>query len=139
MTLTKQHKEFNCYCLDRLQPFENDLQVTYNDGNIIRKVLYKIGLKAKIKHEECFILYTESDKDLEQFIYIDVDSYYQNQRRFFTDILSIAETKELIKNIRTINIFEFVSLLEFTNIYTDFKSLIENNWTALDMDNLIEI
>ena len=139
MTLTKQHQEFNYHCLDRLQPFENDLNLSYNDGNIIKKVRYKIGLKAKIKHEECFILYTESDRDLDQFIYIDVDSYYRNQRRFFNDILSLTEVKELIKNIKTINIFEFTSLLEFINIYDDFKFVIEDNWTYLNMDSLIEI
>ena len=139
MALTRQHQEFNYYCLDRLQSFENDLKLTYNDGNVIKRVLYKIGLKAKIKHEECFILYTNSDLDLDQFVYIDVDAYYQNQRHFFNDIISIAEMHELIKNIKTINIFEFASLLEFTNIYDDFKGLVEDNWTNLDMDSLIEI
>ena len=65
------------------------MKLTYNDGNVIKRVLYKIGLKAKIKHEECFILYTNSDRDLDQFVYIDVDAYYQNQRHFFNDIIPL--------------------------------------------------
>jgi hypothetical protein len=139
MSLTKPHQEFNYYCLDRLKPLTEELRVTYNDGNVIRKVLYKIGLRADIKHQECFILYTESDSDLDEFLYIDAEDFYNNQRRFFTEILSIAEVKELIKSLKTINIFEFASLLEFTNIYEDFQAFIENNWAVLDMDNLIEI
>ena len=116
-----------------------EIKLTYNDGNIIRKVLYKVGLKATIKHTECFILYTESDEDLDKFLYIDAEDFYENQRRFFTEILSVGEVKELIKCIKTINIFEFASLLEFTDIYEDFQAFIENNWAVLDMDNLIEI
>ena len=139
MSLTKQHQEFNYYCLDRLKPLTEEIRLTYNDGNIIRKVLYKIGLKANIKHQECFILYTESDEDLDEFIYIGADEFYENQRRFFTDILTLGEVNELIKKLKTINIFEFTSLLEFTNIYEEFQLFIENNWTVLDMDNLIEI
>lgn len=110
-----------------------------NDGNIIKRVVYKVGLKAKIKHEDCFILYTNSDKDLYQFIYIGVDTYYKNQRRFFNEILPIIEAKEIIKNIKTINIFQFVSLLNFINIYDDFKLFVEQNWDVLDMNDLIEL
>ena len=139
MSLTRQHQEFNYYCLDRSKPLTEEIKLTYNDGNIIRKVLYKVGLKATIKHTECFILYTESDEDLDKFLYIDAEDFYENQRRFFTEILSVGEVKELIKGIKTINIFEFASLLEFTDIYEDFQDFIENNWAVLDMDNLIEI
>lgn len=98
-----------------------------------------MGLRAKIKHEDCFILYTNSDKDLYQFIYIGVDTYYKNQRRFFNEILPVFEVKEIIKNIKTINIFQFVSLLNFINIYDDFKLFVEQNWDVLDMNNLIEL
>lgn len=139
MTQTRQHREFDCYCLDRLLPFENDLRITYNDDNIIRKLQYKVGLRAKIKHRDCFILYTESDQDLDQFLYIDADVYYNNQYRLFTEIISVAELKEIIIKITTINIFEFVSLLEFINIYNDFKDFLEENWNILCMDKLIEI
>ena len=139
MSLTKQHREFNYYCLDRLKPFTDEIRLTYNDGFIIRKVLYKIGLKANIKHQECFILYTESDEDLNEFIYVGAEEFYNNQRRFFTDVLSDAEVRELIKKLKTINIFEFASLLEFTNIYEEFQLFIENNWAVLNMDSLIEI
>lgn len=137
--MTRQQEEFNCYCLDRLEPFENDIKLTYQEDNIIKKTLYKIGLKARIKHHECFVLYTNSTNDFDQFLYIDVDAYYENQRRFFNDILSSLEVQELIKKIKTINIFEFTSLLDFTNIYDEFKELIDDNWTTLDMDSLIEI
>ena len=139
MTLTKQYREFNYYCLDRLKPLTEELRVTYNDGSIIRKILYKIGLRANIKHQECFILYTESDADLDEFVYIDANEFYENQRRFFTEILTVEEVRERIKTLSTINIFEFTSLLEFTNIYEEFKSFIETNWDILEMDNLIEL
>lgn len=139
MTLTKQHQEFNYYCLDRLKPLTEELRLTYNDGFVIRKVLYKIGLRANIKHQECFILYTESDQDLSEFIYIGAEEFYENQRRFFTEILTLEEVREIIKKLSTINIFEFTSLLEFTNIYEEFQLFIENNWEVLQMDNLIEL
>lgn len=139
MTLTPQHEEFNYYCVDRLKSIDEWLPISYTDGDIIKKIRYKIGLRAVIKHQDCFILYTESDQDLEEFIYIDTEEYYNNQHRFFTDILSITEVKELIKKLKTINIFEFTSLLDFTNIYDEFKDFIESNWLNLDMDNLIEL
>lgn len=139
MIATKQYKEFKYYCLDRLKPITEELRLTYNDGNIIRRVLYKIGLKANIKHQECFILYTESDEDLDEFIYISAEEFYENQRRFFTEVLSKNEVNDLIKKLKTINIFEFTSLLEFTNIYEEFQLFVENNWIVLNMDNLIEI
>ena len=88
---------------------------------------------------QCFILYTESDEDLDEFLYIDVEEFYNNQRRFFTEVLQAVEVKELIKCLKTINIFEFTSLLDFIDIYEDFQAFVENNWTVLDMDNLIEI
>lgn len=137
--MTKQHQEFNYYCLDRLKYINEELRLTYNDGSVIHKTIYKIGLRATIKHQECFILYTESDNDLDEFVYIDVDEFYNNQRRFFTEVLQLDEVKELIKKIKTINIFEFVSLLEFTHIYEEFQEFVETNWNILDMDNLIEI
>ena len=137
--MTKQRKEFDCYCLDRLKPLTECLPITYDDGNIIRKMEYKIGLKASIKHQECFILYTESEQDLDEFIYIDTEEFYNNQERFFTQILSKQEVFEIIKKLKTINIFEFTSLLEFINIYDDFKNFVEANWDYLDMDNLIEL
>lgn len=139
MNLTRQHQEFNYYCLDRIKPYTEEFVVTSQDESAIKKTRYKIGLKAKIKHQECFILYTESDKDLDEFLYISVEDFYNNQSRFFTEIIPLAEIKELIKCLLTINIFEFLSLLEFNTIYEDFKQLIEINWLNLNMDNLIEI
>ena len=137
--MTRQHKEFSYYCLDRLKPDDDLLVISYNDGSIIHKVMYKIGLRAKIKHRECFVLYTESDKDLDEFIYIDVDVYYDNRRRFFNDILPIEELKDMVKKIHTINIFEFISLMSFINIYDNFSNIVEANWEYLNMDELIEI
>lgn len=137
--LTRQHQEFNYYCLDRCKPITEEIPITYNDGNIIRKILYKVGLRTKIKHQDCFVLYTESDDDLECFTYIAAEIFYDYQQRFFNDIFSIEEVKELIKTLKTINIFEYTSLLEFTYIYDEFKEFVEYNWNTLDMDNLIEI
>ena len=137
MTITAQHQEFNYYCLDREKPVSEEFVVTYNDGSVIKKILYKIGLRANIKHEDCFVLYTESESDLDDFI--PTETFYNYQESFFTSIFSIEEIKTLIKRIKTINIFEFTSLLDFTNIYGDYKDFLESNWSNLNMDELIEI
>jgi hypothetical protein len=137
--MTKQQQEFDYYCLDRIKPITEEFTITYNDGFIIRKILYKLGLRTKIKRIDSFVLYTESDDDLEGFKFIPTDIFYDYYEKFFTDVLTIDELKSIVKNINTINIFEYTSLLEFTNIYDDFKKFIEYNWQALDMDGLIEI
>lgn len=137
--MTPQQKEFSCYCLDRLKVNELDFCVTYSDDTVIRKQYYKVGLRADIRHRDCFILYTESEKDLDEFIYINAEEFYDNQKRFFQDLFSKEEVNELFKKITTINIFEFTSLLKFNNIYEDFQDYIKQNWVVLDMDNLIEI
>ena len=137
--MTRQKQEFDYYCLDRCKPIFDEIVVVYNDGSVIRKVLYKIGLRANIKHVDCLLLYTASDADLEKLVYIATDTFYDNQRRFFTDVLSNEEMKNLFKQLITINIFEYTSLLDFNYIYDEFKELVEYNWDALNMDNLIEI
>lgn len=137
--MTKQQEEFECYCLDRLKPIGDDFPIAYNDGSVIKKLYYKIGLIANIKHQECFILYTASDQDLEGFTFITKDAFYDNQKRFYTEILTITELKSMIKTLPAINIFEFTSLLQFSTIYAEFKEILENNWDILEMDSLIEI
>ncbi len=137
--MTDQQREFNYYCLDRVKPLTEELKISFEDDHTIFTTRYKVGLQAKIKHQDCFILYTESEKDLDEFIFIDADDFYNNQHRFFTEILSKTEVVELIKHIKTINIFEFVSLLDFTCIYQEFQDFIDKNWNILNMDNLIEL
>lgn len=137
--MTKERQEFEYYCLDRLKVLGDDFPLAYSDGAVIRKIFYKIGLKATIKREECFILYTGNEEDYEHFTFIPVDVFFNNQKRFYTEVLSIEEVKELIRKLPAINIFEFTSLLEFNNIYEEFKELLEDNWEMLQMDNLIEI
>lgn len=137
--MTRQQQEFDYYCLDRCKPIFDDIVVAYDDGAVIKKVLYKIGLRANIKHIDCLLLYTESDDDLEKLIYISTDAFYDNQQRFFNEVFSEEEMKELFRQLVTINIFEYTSLLDFNYIYDEFKELVEYNWTALDMDNLIEV
>ena len=137
--MTRQQQEFDYYCLDRCKPIFDDIVVAYDNGASIKKVMYKIGLRANIKHVDCLLLYTESDDDLEKLIYITTDAFYDNQQRFFTDILSEEEMKDIFRQLVTINIFEYTSLLDFNYIYDEFKELVEYNWQALNMDNLIEI
>ena len=137
--MTRQHEEFNCYCLDRCKPLSEEFTITYTDGSIIRKILYKIGLRASIKHVDCFCLYTESDDDIDRFLFISTEKYYEYQKRFFFDIFNVEDLSSIINSIKTINIFEFVSLLDFNNIYQDFKDYLEYNWSRLQMDELIEI
>lgn len=137
--MTRQQKEFDCYCLDRCKPIFDDIVFAYDDGAVIKKIQYKIGLRANIKHVDCLLLYTESDADLEKLVYIPTDLFYDNQQRFFTDVFSVDEMTELFRQLLTINIFEYASLLDFNYIYDEFKELVEYNWEALDMDNLIEV
>ena len=65
--------------------------------------------------------------------------YNEYQKRFFFDIFNVEDLSSIINSIKTINIFEFVSLLDFNNIYQDFKDYLEYNWSRLQMDELIEI
>lgn len=137
--MTAQQKTFNYYCLDRCKPYTNEFTITYNDGSIIRKKLFKIGLRTNIKHIDSFCLYTETDQDFDAFMFIPTELFYDNQWKFFQEVLTIDELKSLITTIKTINIFQYLSLLEFTNIYQDFKEFVESNWLYLNMDDLIEI
>lgn len=130
---------FEYYCLDRIKPISEELNITYKDDGLIRKLYYKIGLRAKIKHVDSFILYTESDEDLDTFVFMPVDYFYDNQARLMLSVIDKDEYIHLIKRMNTINIFEFVSLLDFTNIYNDFKEFVEYNWNVLNMDQLIEV
>lgn len=141
MTKTREQEEFDCYCLDRIKLVSNEspFPVAYSDGVIIKKLIYKVGLKATIKKQECFILYTESDEDLECFAFIPVDRFFDNQKRFYTEVFEQSELNEIIRKLSAINIFQFTSLLEFNTIYEEFKELLEENWQQLQMDNLIEI
>ena len=138
--VTQQKQEFEYYCLDRTKPISEDITIACkNEDNIIKKHHYKTALQANIKHKECIVLYTETDEDLDNFVYTSTEMFYDNQERFFNGIFTLEEFKEIIKNIRTINVFEFTSLLNFTNIYEDFKTFIEYNWNIVKMDELIEL
>lgn len=137
--MTKEKQEFDYYCLDRLKTIGEDFPLAYTDGSVVRKLYYKIGLRASIKRQDCFILYTATEDDLEGFTFIPTDAFYNNQKRFYTEILTTTEVKELMKKLPSINIFEFVSLLDFINIYSEFKELVDYNWENLNMDSLIEI
>ena len=137
--MTKEKQEFDYYCLDRLKAIGEDFPLAYTDGSVIRKLYYKIGLRASIKRQDCLIKYTATEDDLEGFTFIPTDVFYNKQKRFYTEILTTTEVKELIKKLPAINIFEFVSLLDFVNIYSEFKELIDYNWENLNMDSLIEI
>ena len=125
--VTREKKEFEYYCLDRLKPLCEEFPVSYKEGGVIKKLRYKVGLRASIKHEDCFILYTESDDDLERFTFIRTETFYNYQKKFYTETITVTEMKEVIETLPNINIFEFTSLLNFINIYSDFKDLIENN------------
>ena len=137
--MTKQQQEFEYYCLDRCKPIAENVTITYKEDNVIKKLYFKVGLRADIKHVDCFCLYTESDRDLDAFVYIYSDLFFDYYERFLTGILSKEEVDTLFIKIRTINIFEFTSLLAFNDIYQDFKDFLEYNWEVLNMDKLIEL
>ncbi len=136
--MTKEHQEFEYYCLDRCKIGE-EFPFSYTDGNIIHKRKYKLGLRTRIKRQDCFVLFTDNEDDFDSFIYISAEMFYNFQQRFFNDIFTLEEFKEIIQVLTTINIFEYTSLLNFDNIYDDFLDIIENNWEELSMDKLIEI
>jgi hypothetical protein len=128
---------FNFYCIDRLKPLGDELYITYRDEGTIRKQHYYIGLKAKVKKIDSFVLYTATEDDLDVFLFIPVDFFYDNYERLMTTIITKEEFLQIIKRIYTINIFEFVSMLDFVYIYTDFKDIVDMNWQTLDMDSLM--
>ena len=130
---------FNYYCLDRIKPITEELYITYKDDGLLRKICYKIGLRANIKKIDCFILYTATEADLDVFIFIPVEYFYDNYQHLMTDIISKEEFDTSIKRLYTINIFEFASLLDFTYIYNEFKELLEYNWQVLNMNQLIGV
>lgn len=139
--MTREQQEFEYYCLDRIMPLTEEFPVVYKDGDILRKLYFKVGLKAKIKHIDCIVIYSavNFEDNLERFMFIPADIFYDNQKRFFTEVLTAEEVKTMIKILPAINIFEYTSLLEFTKIYKEYKELVEENWEKLDMNNLIEI
>lgn len=135
--MSRQQEIFNYYCLDRLKPITEDLTITYRGDTYIKRMEYKIGLRAKIKRVDSFILYTMSDDDLDNFLFISTSDFFNNQELFFTSIISQEEYESYIHKLPSINIFEFASLLDFNFIYEEFKSFIETNWKVLQMDNLL--
>ena len=134
--MTKEHKYFDYYCLDRLKSIDDELPVSYKDDGMIRKIYYKKGLQAKVKNTPCFILYTEDD--FENLIYASCDYINEHMEQL---LLYPQEKEDLfseIKQIQTINIFEFTSMLNFMYIYSNFKDIVDYNWENLGMDSLIE-
>lgn len=137
--MTRQHELFNYYCLDKTKPIPEMFTISYRDGERIRSIEYRIGLRAKIKHIDCFVLYTATDADLDVIVFVPVDTFYDNYSYFLTKVISKDEYLSYIRVLQTINIFEFTSLLDFSYIYSDFKEFVEYNWAAIDMDSLIEL
>ncbi len=135
--MSKEHQYFNYYCLDRLKTIDDELPISYKDDGLIRKIYYKIGLIAKIKNTRCFILYNE--EDFENLTYSSCEFINDHKEDLFLHIQEKRTIKDNIKELNTINIFEFTSLLNFEYIYSEFKDIIDYNWNNLNMDNLVEI
>ena len=135
--MSREHKYFNYYCLDRLKSIDNDLPISYKDDGLIRKIYYKIGLIAKIKNIRCCILYTE--EDFENLVYSSCEFIDDHREDLYLNIQDKQTIKDNIREINTMNIFEFTSLLNFEYIFSEFKEIIDYNWNNLDMDNLVEI
>ena len=135
--MSREHKYFNYYCLDRLRSMDNELPISYKDDGLIRKIYYKIGLIAKIKNTRCCILYDEDD--FENLVYSSCEFIDNHREELYLNIQDKQTIKENIKEINTINIFEFTSLLNFEYIYSEFKDIIDYNWNNLNMDSLVEI
>lgn len=134
--MSKEHTYFNYYCLDRIKSIDNDLPVSYKDDGLIRKIYYKIGLIAKIKNSRCFVLYQEDD--FENLVYSTCEFVNDNKEDLLLNVQEKSTVKENFKEINTINIFEFVSMLNFEFIYNEFKDIVDYNWNNLNMDNLVE-
>ena len=91
--MTREQQEFEYYCLDRIMPLTEEFPVVYKDGDILRKLYFKVGLKAKIKHIDCIVIYSavNFEDNLERFMFIPADIFYDNQKRFFTEVLTAEE------------------------------------------------
>lgn len=135
--MTKEQEYFNYYCLDRMKTVGDDLPISYDDDGLIRKVYYKIGLVAKVKRTVCYILYTE--EDFENLVYIPEEYVLEHEQDLRLRVQKKHELFEYLKIIQTMNIFQFLSLLDFTWIYQDFKDIVDYNWLNLNMDSLIEM
>ena len=135
--MSKEHQYFNYYFLDILKTIDDELPISYKDDGLIRKIYYKIGLIAKIKNTRCFILYNE--EDFENLTYSSCEFINDHKEDLFLHIQEKRTIKDNIKELNTINIFEFTSLLNFEYIYSEFKDIIDYNWNNLNMDNLVEI
>ena len=135
--MTKEHEYFNYYCLDRMKVLDNELPLAYDDEGLIRKIYYKIGLIAQVKHILSYILYTEEDFD--NLIYIPCEFVDNNKESLFLYPQNKQDLFEQLKTIQTMNIFQFMSMLTFTYIFEDFKEIVDYNWDNLNMNSLIEM
>lgn len=136
--MTRQEELFHYYCFDRILQLPEEFTIAYKENERIKRINYKIGLRAKIKHLDCFVLYTESDDDLDGMLFIPVNLFYDNYEYITCKVISKEDYSYFIRSLSTINIFELASLLDFSLIYLDFKQFVERNWEVLDMDALIE-
>lgn len=133
-----KEKIFEYYCLDKTKPITEELNITYSEDGLIRKFYFKTGLRALIKKIDCYILYTSTEEDFENLLFIPVDYFYDHFQRLSMSIIPKYEYLETIKQLQSINIFEFTSLLDFMYIFEEFKNLILTNWQRLNMNSLIE-
>ena len=135
--MSKEQEYFNYYCLDKIKSLDNDFPISYSDDGYIRKVYYKLGLIAQVKKTICYILYTEDN--FEDLIYIPEEYVLEHEQDLRLKTQNKEELFEVLKIVQTMNIFQFLSMLNFMYIYQDFKDIVDYNWDNLNMNTLIEM
>lgn len=116
---------------------DDELPVSYKDDGLIRKIYYKIGMIARIKNTLSYILYTEDS--FENLVYVSCEYVDNHREHLMLYPQPKNELFDIIKTIQTMNIFQFLSLLNFTYIYEEFKDIVDYNWDNLNMNMLIEM
>lgn len=135
--MTEQQRQFNYYCLDRIRNFDDELRVAYKDEDTIRKLNYRIGIEARIKHTNCYVLYLEDNFD--DLVYVSKEFVDDHREDLFLHTQEKEVFIQEFKHLPRINIFQFVSMMTFIYIYEYFKSIIDYNWNYLNLDSLVEI
>ena len=73
------------------------------------------------------------------FIYSSCEFIDDHKEDLYLRVQEKQTIKDNIKRINTINIFEFTSLLNFEYIYSEFKDIIDYNWSNRSINLLFSL
>jgi len=113
-------KAFTTYCNSRTTTANQTLTIAYRHNDIIRYVPCFIAMRANIKGCDCLVLASGDDDDFGAMHYLKVSDWNDCGEHIAADILSECEYRQYIKQLNTLNLFEFTSLCRFSVIYSDY-------------------